>query len=143
MAKTLLAICVLTAFFVRDLRLLVAAGRGRIQSACTVYAVLFFLYTAALGALLSFAQIQQPNLITIGQRVWAGVVCVHLLLCGLTWWMSRQESARPAWVVVLTPSPAVLLSLCFAPGALPDKIGISLGPLSLPLFGLIWIALIV
>jgi len=49
MAKTLVAICVLMAFFVRDLRLLVAAGRSRIATACAVYAVLFFLYTAALG----------------------------------------------------------------------------------------------
>jgi glucan phosphoethanolaminetransferase (alkaline phosphatase superfamily) len=139
----LLAICVLMAFFFRDLRLLVAAGRSLIGTACAVYAVLFFLHTAALGALLSFAQIHEPNLITIDERVWVGVVGVHVVLCGLTWWMSSQEGVRRAWVVVLAPSPAVLLSLCFVVGALPDKVGISLGPLSLPLFGLIWIALIV
>jgi hypothetical protein len=143
MAKTLLAICVLMAFFVRDLCLLLAAGRSRVGTACVIYAVLFFLYTAALGALLSYAQIQEPNLITIDGRIWAGIVAVHVVLCGLTWWMSRQEGALPAWVVVLAPSPAVLLSLCFAVGALPDQIGISLGPLGLPLFGVIWIALIV
>jgi hypothetical protein len=133
----------LTAFFVRDLRLLVAAGRSRIASACAVYAVLFFGYTAALGALLSFAQIQKPNLITIDERVWAGVVGVHVVLCGLTWWMSREAgSHRRAWVVALAPSPAVLLSFCLVTAALPEEIGISLGLLSLPLFSLILITLI-
>lgn len=62
MAKTLLAVCILVAFFVRDLRLLVAAGRSRIVTACAVYAILSFLYAAALGSRLSLAQIQKPNL---------------------------------------------------------------------------------
>jgi hypothetical protein len=93
--------------------------------------------------MLSLAQAQKPNLIRVDEWVWAGVVGVHVVLGGLTWWMSRREGDGPAWMVVLAPSPAVLLSLCFVVGALPDNIGISLGLLSLLLFGLIWIALIV
>jgi hypothetical protein len=142
MAKTLLAICVLMAFFVRDVRLLVVAGRSRIATACAVYAVLFFLYTAALGFGLGLAQVQTPNLMTIDERIWAGIVAVHVALCGVTWWLSRGGGASLAWVIALAPSPAVLLSLCLMTGALPEELGISLGLLSLPLFSLIWIALI-
>lgn len=143
MAKTLVAVCLLMAFFVRDLRLLIVAGRARIPTACALYALLFFLYAAALGSWLSFEQIREPNLVTIGGRVGAGIVAIHLVLCGVTWRMSRFRIASWAWVVALVPSPAVLLSLCFATGALPENIGSSLGPLSVPLFSLIWIALIV
>jgi len=63
MARALLAGCILVAFFIRDLRLLVAAGRSRFATVCTVYAVLFFLYTAALGAWLNVAQVLKPDLI--------------------------------------------------------------------------------
>lgn len=143
MGKMLLPLCVLVAFFVRDLRLLVAAGRSRVVTACAVYAVLFFLYAAALGSWLSLAQIPEPNLLKINGPIWVGIVAVHFVLCGLTWQMSRVRTSGGVWVVALAPSPAVLLSLCLAAGALPDKIGISLGLLSLPLFVLIWIALIV
>jgi hypothetical protein len=142
MAKTLLTICILVAFFVRDLRLLVAAGRSRIATACAAYAVLFLLYSAALGSWLRFAQIQTPDLMTIDGWIWAGIVAIHVILCGLTWWLSREGRTSPAWVVALAPSPAVLFSLCLVTGALPAEIGISLGLLSLPLFSLIWIALI-
>jgi hypothetical protein len=142
MVKTLLALSVLSALFVRDLRLLVAAGRSRIATVCTVYAVLFILYTAALGELLSLAQIQEPYLITIDERLWAGVVGVHVVLSALTWWLSRESDSRRAWLIALAPSSAVLLSLCLVTAALPEGIGTSLGLLSLPLFGLIWIALI-
>jgi hypothetical protein len=143
MAKTVVAVCILIAFFVRDFRLLVAAGRSRIATGCAVYALLFFLYAAALDFWLSLAQIPKPNLLTIGARVWIDIVVFHVVLGGLTWWMSRQDGGRRAWMLALAPSPAVLLSLCFAAGALPENIGISLGLLSLPLFSLIWIALIV
>jgi hypothetical protein len=143
MAKTLVAGCILVAFFVRDFRLLVAADRSRIATGCAIYAFLFFLYAAALDSWLSFARIQRPDLLTIGGRVWTGIVGFHVVLGGLTWWMSRQKGGRRAWMLALAPSPAVLLSLCFAAGALPENIGISLGLLSLPLFSLIWIALIV
>jgi hypothetical protein len=110
MAKTLLALCILSAFFVRDLRLLVAAGRSRIATVCTVYAVLFILYAAALGALLSHTQIQEPYLITIDERLWAGVVGVHVVLCGLTWWLSRSDSRR-AWLIALAFSGSIALPL--------------------------------
>ena len=142
MAKTLLAICVLVALFFRDLRLLVAAGKSRIATACTVYVILVFLYAAALGSWLGLAHIQTPNLMTIDGRIWAAIVVVHVVLCGLTWWLSREGASRRAWLVALAPSPAGLLSLCLVTGALPERIGISLGLLSLPLFSLIWIALI-
>lgn len=46
-------------------------------------------------------------------------------------------------VVALAPSPAALLSLCLLGRALPENIQVSLGQLSLPLFGLIWIGLVV
>jgi hypothetical protein len=142
MAKTLFAGCVLAAFSVRDLRLLVAAGKRRIVAACAVYAVLFFLYAAALSFGLGLAQIHTPNLMTIDGRIWGGIVAVHVTLCGVTWRLSRGGGASRAWVVALAPSPAVLFSLCLATAALPDEIGISLGLLSLPLFSLVWIALI-
>src|SRR5579863_2160157 len=134
MTKTLLAGCILTAFFVRDIRLLVAAGRSRIAPACAAYAVLFVLYTAAVGEWLSLVHTQMPNLITIDVRIWVGIVAVHIVLCGLTWQMSRVRIVRGVWVVALVPSPAVLLSLCFAAGALPENIGVSLGLLSPLLF---------
>jgi hypothetical protein len=142
MAKALFAGCVLAAFFVRDLRLLVAASKRRIVTACAVYAVLFFLYAAALSFGLGLAQIQTPNLMTIDGRIWGGIVAVHVTLCGVTWRLSRGGDASRAWVIALAPSPAVLVSLCFMTGALPEELGISLGLLSLPLFSLIWIALI-
>ena len=134
--------CVLTAFFVRDLRLLVTAGRSRIASACAVYAVLFFLYSAALGTWLGVIHIQTPNLMTIDDRIWAGIVAVHVVLCCLTWGLFRDGGASKAWVVALAPSPAVLYSLCLVTAALPDRIRISMGLLSLPLFSLVWIALV-
>ena len=142
MAKTLLAICVLIALFFRDLRLLVAAGTSRIATACALYAILFFLYAAVLGSWLGFSHIQTPNLMTIDGRIWAAIVVVHVALCGLTWWLSRDGASRRVWLVALAPSPAVLLSLCLVTAALPEEIGMSLGLLSLPLFSLIWIALI-
>ena len=142
MAKTLLAGCVLTAFFVRDLRLLVTAGRNRIATACAIYAALFLLYAAALGFWLELAQIETPSLMKIDGRTWAAIVGAHVVLCGLTWWLSREGGSGRAWMIALAPSPAVLLSLGLVTGALPEKIGLGLGLLSLPLFSLIWIALI-
>jgi hypothetical protein len=112
-------------------------------TACGVYAVLFFLYTLTLGSWLRLAQIHKPDLLRIDGLIWMSIVAVHVVLFGLTWQMSRVRAARSVWVVALAPSPAVLLSLCFAARALPEKIGLSLGLLSLPLFVLIWIALIV
>jgi hypothetical protein len=61
MAKTLLAICVLVALFFRDLRLLVAAGRSRIATACAVYVILVFLYAVALGSWLGLAHISDAQ----------------------------------------------------------------------------------
>jgi len=72
-----------------------------------------------------------------------GIVAVHVGLCGITWWLSREGGARRAWVVTLAPSPAALLSLCLLTGALAEQIATSLGLLSLPLFSVIWIALMV
>jgi hypothetical protein len=120
----------------------VAAGTSRIATACALYAILFFLYAAMLGSWLGFIHIQTPNLMTIDGRIWAAIVVVHVALCGLTWWLSRDGASRRVWLVALAPSPAVLLSLCLVTAALPEEIGISLGLLSLPLFSLIWIALI-
>ena len=79
---------------------------------------------------------------TIDGRISAGIVAVHVVLCRLTWWMSREGGSRRAWVVALAPSPAVLLSRCLVTAALSEEIGISLGLLSLLLFSLLWIALV-
>jgi len=143
MARIAFAFFVLAAFFVRDLRLLATAGRSRIATACAAYAVLFFLYAAGVGFWLHFVHIQKPDLITIGGATWTAILTVHLSIWGITWQMSRGWAARWVWLVSLVPAPAVLLSLCFAAGALPAYIGISLGLMSLPLFSLTWIALMV
>ena len=141
--KTILAECVLIAFFVRDLRLLVAAGQSRIVWACAAYAALFFSYAAALAGLLGFAEIYNPGLLTISGRTWGSILAVHAVLSGITWHLSKGGTGRGVWMVALAPSPAILLSFCFVAHAFPETIEISLGLLSLPLFGVVWIGLIV
>ena len=142
MARTWLSAVVLAALFLRDLRLLTSAGSGKIVAACSTYPIFFGLYTVMLALWLSATHIRRPDQITMNEMAWSGVMVVHVVLCGLTWLISRLGLANKAWLLALAPSPATLLCLCLLAGALPANMLNSLGMFSLVLFSVIWNALI-
>ena len=143
MVKAAVAVVVLGTLFVRDLRLLVSAGPRRIAMACGVYSGLSAVYAIALARWLIVTQVQRPDRISLARSAWVGIVCVHLLFGGLTWLISKSSRRGSVWAMVLAPSPATYACLCLLASVLPDRIGGSLGILSLLIFAFTWIVLIV
>jgi len=143
MPRAWLSAVVLAAFFLRDLRLLTSAGSGRIVAACALYPLFFGSYLVVLTVWLTRTHTLRSDLIVINEMALVWIVAIHVVLCGLTWLISRSGPANSAWLMALAPSPAVFLCLCLLSGALPADMADSLGILSLLLFGVTWNLLIV
>ena len=92
MARIWLSGIVLVAFFLRDLRLLSSAGPRRIARASGLYSLFSGAYATLLAVGFRLAGGRRPDLISIGRNEWVGLVVIHVLLWGMTWFLSRTSA---------------------------------------------------
>ena len=143
MAHIVLSGIILSAFFLRDLRLLTSAGPCGIARASGFYSLFSGAYATLLAVGFSLAGVRRPDLISLSRNEWTGLVVIHVVLWGMTSLLSQNSLRTRAWLLALAPSPATLLSQCVLVALLPDNMANALGLFSIFLFSVTWNALMI